>query len=205
MIARVVHILMIVGLVCGAGSGASDQPPMQEKAMNEKRHSSQPPYPRSPIIKAMELDWSRHDRLAQGSDNWQLTWADDDHQYAPWGDGGGFGGTNDDGRVSLGVARVEGSWDNYRGFNVWGGKNPENPTDLDAKSWGMVCIDGILYMWVSPESHLDIMQTEARLYQSADHGAMWQPADWSFVRSDYLSMWYNYKGQVRVDVFTGYA
>ncbi len=205
MIARVARILMTVVLVFGAESGVypekiSYTPPIQEKAMDEKKgsnpqidnadsvHTAQPPYPHSQTIKAMTLDWSTHDRFAQGSDNWQCTWADDDHQYAPWGDGGGFGGTNDDGRVSLGVARIEGSWDSYQGFNVWGGKNPENPTDLDAKSWGMVCIDGVLYMWVSPESLLETVQTEARLYQSADHGATWQSADWSFVRADDLTV-----------------
>lgn len=79
------------------------------------------PYPPSPVIKEVKFLWSTHERFAQGSDNWQLTWADDNHQYAPWGDGGGFGGTNSDGRVSLGVARVEGPWNDYQGFNVWGG------------------------------------------------------------------------------------
>ncbi len=150
--------------------------------------TAQPPYPHSPAIKAMVLDWSTHERFAQGSDNWQLTWADDGHQYAPWGDGGGFGGTNSDGRVSLGVARVEGSWDKYRGYNVWGGKNPENPADFGGKSWGIVCVDGVLYMWISPGSPLKVMQAEARLYQSTDHAATWQPADWSFVRADELTI-----------------
>ncbi len=79
-------------------------------------------YPPSPVIAGLSLDWSTHRRHALGSDNWQLTWADDDHQYGAWGDGGGFGGSNDEGRVGLGFARIEGDWQNYRGFNVWGGK-----------------------------------------------------------------------------------
>jgi hypothetical protein len=149
---------------------------------------SSPPYPLSLVIDGMKLDWATHQRYAVGSDNWQLTWADDGHQYAPWGDGGGFGGTNSDGRVSLGVARIEGSWDNYRGFNVWGGKNAENPAALGGKSWGIVCVGGVLYMWVSPGSPLKTMQTEARLYRSTDHAGTWRPADWSFVRSDNLTI-----------------
>jgi hypothetical protein len=94
------------------------------------------PYAPSAVIADILLDWSTHQRHAIGSDNFQLTWADDDHQYGWWGDGGGFGGTNRDGRVSLGFARVEGGWDDYRGYNVWGGKDPENPARFAGKSWG---------------------------------------------------------------------
>ncbi|HJX09709.1 MAG TPA: hypothetical protein VJ733_04335 [Candidatus Binatia bacterium] len=36
--------------------------------------------------------------LAPYSDNWCITWADNDHQYTSWGDGGGFGGDQKDGR-----------------------------------------------------------------------------------------------------------
>lgn len=147
-----------------------------------------PPYPPSPVIARMTFDWSTHDRRAQGSDNWQLTWAADDHQYAAWGDGGGFGGTNSDGRVSLGVARVEGPWNNYKGYNVWGGKNAAHPATFEGKSWGMLAVGGALYMWVSPGSPLDVMQTEARLHRSTDRGATWQPAAWAFVREDDLTI-----------------
>jgi hypothetical protein len=82
-----------------------------------------PAYPPSPALGPMTLDWSTHNRDAPGSDNWQLTWADDNHLYGAWGDGGGFGGANSDGRVSLGFARVEGDWSDYKGVNIWGGKN----------------------------------------------------------------------------------
>ena len=85
--------------------------------------ATKPPYAPGPVIAKMTFDWSTHRRAAQGSDNWQLTWAADGHQYGAWGDGGGFGGTNSDGRVSLGVARIEGPWDAFTGVNVRGGKN----------------------------------------------------------------------------------
>ena len=84
------------------------------------------PYPPSPVIKRVAFDFETHKRRAPGSDNWAITWVGDDHQYAAWGDGGGFGGTNGDGRVSLGVARIEGPADKYRGVNVWGGKEAQN-------------------------------------------------------------------------------
>ena len=55
-----------------------------------------------------------HLRAAEGSDNWPVTWSDDDHQYAVWGDGGGFEGNESDGRASFGVARIEGDGHNTR-------------------------------------------------------------------------------------------
>ena len=149
----------------------------------------QAPYPSSPVVRAMKLDWSTHKRFAQGSDNFQLTWADDNHLYGAWGDGGGFGGTNEDGRVSLGVARVEGPWNNYRRYNVWGGKHAENPAQFKGKSWGMICIKGVLYMWVVPDYSEDGKiwhYTEARLAKSTDHGAHWTKANWAFFESEKL-------------------
>jgi hypothetical protein len=150
--------------------------------------AGQPPYPPSPVIRAITFDWTTHQRDAPGSDNWQLTWADDDRQYGAWGDGGGFGGTNSDGRVSLGVAAIEGDWSHYRGVNVWGGKNALHPARVDGKSWGMISVKGVLYMWVSPGSPLADLQREARLYRSADHAATWTPADWAFTRADGLTL-----------------
>src|SRR5688572_15028685 len=75
------------------------------------------------VITGVTFDEETHRRLAYGSDNWPLTWSDDDHQYAMWGDGGGFGGSDAKGRVSFGVARIEGDHDTYRGVNRYGGKD----------------------------------------------------------------------------------
>ena len=62
-----------------------------------------------------------------------MTWGADDHLYAAWGDGGGFGGSDSDGRVSMGFARIEGGPENRRGINVNGGKNPESPASFPKK------------------------------------------------------------------------
>ncbi len=72
---------------------------------------SELPYPKSEYIKDIKFDWSTHRREASGSDNWQCTWADDDNIYCAFGDGGGFGGSNDLGRVSLGYSRIEGNYE----------------------------------------------------------------------------------------------
>jgi predicted amidohydrolase YtcJ len=146
------------------------------------------PYPPGTAISGIRLDWSTHRRNAPGSDNWPFTWADDDHLYGAFGDGGGFGGTNSDGRASLGVARMEGPPETYKGVNLWGGKNARNASTIDGKSYGIVSLRGILYMWVSPGSPLKTMHREARLYQSEDHGVTWKSAGWAFTDSDGLSM-----------------
>lgn len=141
-----------------------------------------PPYPPSPVIAGVEWDFGAHTRLAPGSDNWPITWADDDNQYTAWGDGGGFGGTNEDGRVSLGVARIEGPADGYAGHNVWGGKDAEHAAQFEGKSYGILALGATLHMWVQPGSGTDNYQ-EARLCRSTDHGATWQRADWAFTKA----------------------
>lgn len=130
------------------------------------------PYPDSSVITGVAFDWNTHERRAAGSDNWPLTWADDDHQYAAWGDGPGFGGRH----AGLGVARIEGGVDSYHGTNVWSG---------EGKSYGIVSVGRTLYMWVSPGSNEQNF-SEARLYKSTNHGASWAAADWAFTRADGL-------------------
>ena len=145
-----------------------------------------PPYPPSKAIDEVTFDFSTHRRLAPGSDNWPMTWADDGHLYTAWGDGGGFGGTNNDGRVKLGVARVEGDADNYSGTNVWGGFEPDNPAQFDGKSYGILSVDGVLWMWVAaqPARHME----SSAIAWSHDHGAHWQLADWNITFEDRLSV-----------------
>jgi CubicO group peptidase (beta-lactamase class C family) len=151
------------------------------------------PYPQSEVIRGLEIDWSTHQRHAPGSDNFQLTWADDDHQYGIWGDGGGFAGTNSKYRVSLGVARIEGDHENYRGYDRYGHKeSSEFEAKLKGKSWAIISVKGKLYAWVHPDKeggwgNWEDHHSESRLYVSEDKGASWQPADWSFTPEDDLA------------------
>ena len=143
------------------------------------------PCPPSEVIAGVEFDWSTHRKEAPGSDNWPITWADDDHQYACWGDGGGFGGTNSLGRVSLGFARIEGGPDDFKGVNVWGGHKGQDPATFQGKSYGIICLDGVLYAWWGPGSgHAFLGDT--RLLKSTDHAKTWTKADWGFTRKDRL-------------------
>ncbi len=122
-------------------------------------------------------------RGALGSDNFPTTWAADGPLYTSWGDGGGFGGSNDHGRVGLGVARIEGDGLNWNGINVWG--HPDTTADattFEGKSYGMLSVDGVLYMWVVPD--VPDGGTERNHYEysemarSLDHGKSWEKASW---------------------------
>ena len=145
------------------------------------------PYPASDYIASVNWNWSSHKRECPGSDNWAITWADDGHQYATWGDGGGFGGTNSNGRVSLGFARIENSVDNYKGYNVWGGKNPENSATFGGKSYGIISIGGVLYAWVGPGSGTTSYD-HLKMCKSTNHAASWQRSSWEIRKSDKLIM-----------------
>ena len=146
-------------------------------------------YPPSDTLLGIEIDLSTRRTEAQGSDIWPITWADDDHQYAAYGDGAGFGVTSPReqsgrDRVSLGVSRIEGEWQNYVGKNVWGGKQAENAAQFTGKATGMLSVGGVLYMWVGgPQSRVI---EETRLAVSRDHSRTWQLADWKWTMHDRL-------------------
>ena len=158
-----------------------------------------PPYPASPVIDRIEFEWGSHARYAIGSDNFPVSWAEDGRQYTSWGDGGGFGGTNSRGRVSLGFGYIEGSASEFVGTNVWGGFEPETPATFDGKSFGVLALDDVLYMWVGPGSGEDSYRW-SRLYSSIDGGLTWRDPGWEFVQAEgmvfptFLQYGRNYRG-----------
>tara|TARA_R110002049_G_scaffold4601_5_gene32518 strand:+ start:720071 stop:723112 length:3042 start_codon:yes stop_codon:yes gene_type:complete len=150
------------------------------------------PYPSSQTIAGLTFDWTTHNRHALGSDNFQLTWAADDNLYGAWGDGGGFGGTNNLGRANLGFARIEGPAADYQGFNVWGGFESEHPATFNGKSWGTIALDDTLFMWTVPDVPPNLPYRNhfehAELARSLDHGATWTKAEWKFNEVENLSV-----------------
>ena len=135
------------------------------------------------MITGVTFNTQSHRRAAQGSDNWPVTWADDDRQYAVWGDGGGFGGSDSDGRSSFGVARIEGDHDNYTGANRFGGKNGECASTIDGKGHGApLSLGGILYVWITPGAGAGGYD-RFTLYMSNDKGCTWTALDVAFVRA----------------------
>ena len=171
------------------------------------------PYPPSTVIKGIE--WAPPQtiiRKAKGSDNWPITWADDDNLYTAYGDGWGFSPGSGK-KLSLGIAKVigapreialpdevmpdkdfisRGEPPDFRGENIptatgekvgEGAKGP--------KASGMLCIDGVLYMLVRNVGN-------SQIAWSADHGKTWIWCDWKFTESfgcpTFLNFGKNYAG-----------
>jgi Domain of unknown function (DUF4185) len=143
------------------------------------------PYPPSPMIGGIFWDFDEFDRYALGSDLWPVTWADDDALYGVWGDGGGFGGLNKVGRVSLGVARIAGLPGALEAKNVFGGQDAQAPATFIGKSHAIISIDGEQYMWVEEQGKW----MRGKVGKSTDRGKTWrfkggkgsfQDSDWTF-------------------------
>jgi CubicO group peptidase (beta-lactamase class C family) len=150
------------------------------------------PYPPSSIITGIE--WAPKEsivRRAKGSDNWPLTWADDDHLYTAYGDGNGFEPFIKP-KLSMGFARVEGGPTDFQGINI---STPTGETLGDGakgkKASGILMVDGVLYLWTRNAGN-------SQLAWSKDRGQTWEWADWKFTTSfgcpTFLNFGKNYAG-----------
>ena len=170
-------LALISALMCGCRSGVPSSNPAASAG------AAKAPYPPSTVIRDITWRWETHRTAAPGSDLWPITWGPDGNLYAAWGDGGGFGGTDSDGRVSMGFARIEGGPTDFRGFNVNGGKNPENPASFPkkGKTGGILFLDGTLYAMVNLQDDR-WPNVNHVLAWSTNCAATWSKADWLFPR-----------------------
>jgi hypothetical protein len=132
---------------------------------------SKPPYPESPVIAGVTFVPEKEIiRRAIDSDNWPITWGDDDAMYTSYGDGEGFEPFVNH-KLSLGFAKVLGSPADFRGVNVRSASGERTGDGAKGlKSSGMLMVDKVLYMWVRNAGN-------AQLAWSEDHGTTWQ---WGF-------------------------
>jgi len=167
-----------------AVSGASGSP--------KEVQASGAPYPASPVIQ--ELVWAAPETIrrdARGSDNWPLTWGDDDALYGAYGDGQGFMPFVPK-KLSMGFARITGGPDSFAGANL---RSPAGETLGDGpkgkKASGLLMVNGVLYLWVRNAGN-------SQLAWSSDRGATWSWSDWRFTTSfgapAFLNFGRNYAG-----------
>jgi hypothetical protein len=161
---------------------AAAQPQQDREIGQAASREPQSAYPPSPVITGVAFRDETARTLAPGSDIWPLTWADDGHQYTVFGDGGGFGGTDHDGRVSLGIAQIIGGKADYVGVNIAGGKDAPHSAPFTGKSEGIVAIDDTLYLWRNGSGSNQAAFEFVRLYRSSDHGATWNDLAVEFSR-----------------------
>lgn len=130
-----------------------------------------PPYPPSNIIKEVTFaPISSVVKKAEGSDNWPITWCDDDNQYTAYGDGWGFEPKTGR-KLSLGFSRIIGSPKDFHGFNVRSVSGErEGDGEKGPKASGMLMVDGVLYMWIRNTYN-------SMLAWSKDYAKSWQ---WGF-------------------------
>ncbi len=149
------------------------------------------PYPPSQAIKGVTFaPESTVVRQAIESDNWPITWGDDDAQYTSYGDGWGFDPKTDR-KLSLGLAKVTGGPGDFHGVNIRS-QTGESVGDgaKGSKSSGMLMVAGVLYMLVRNTGN-------SQLAWSEDHGQTWQ---WgfhfttSFASPSFLNFGRNYGG-----------
>jgi len=140
------------------------------------------PYPRSPVI--ANLTWAPVSTIVykakgkgkDGSDNWPLTWADDDNLYTTYGDGYGFDPRVPE-KLGLGFARITGGPEDFTGENIRSDGENKGSGRSGKKGSGLLMVDGVLYVWLF---HADEKGGQAQLAWSDDHEKTWTFCDWKF-------------------------
>ncbi len=165
---------------------------VKDPARSTKLAPAEAPYPPSSVVK--EVRWAAKEailRLAPGSDNWPMTWADDDALYGAYGDGQGFKPFVER-KLSMGIAKVTGMPPQIQGVNVRA-KGGEFVGDGRSapKSSGLLMVEGVLYLLARNVGN-------AQLGWSRDRGATWTWANWKFTTSfgapTFLNFGKNYAG-----------
>ena len=155
------------------------------------RGSDQSPYPASVVIRKISFAPVTSIRCdAIDSDNWPVTWGDDDNLYTSYGDGWGFQPRTEQ-KLSQGFARIIGSPEDFRGENI---RTPTGERIGDgakgAKASGILMVDGVLYAWVRNVGN-------SQLIWSEDHGKTWKWGfrfDTGFGSPSFLNFGRNYAG-----------
>ena len=132
------------------------------------------PYPPSDLISSVDFAPAESViRKASGSDNWPVTWAEDDLLYTAYGDGKGFLPYRDI-KLSLGLAKVSGNPPDFTGTNII---SPSGERVGDGKygpkASGLLMAEGTLYMLVRNRDN-------SQLAWSDDKGLTWKWANWKF-------------------------
>ncbi|MDA0837907.1 MAG: serine hydrolase [Planctomycetota bacterium] len=150
------------------------------------------PYPQSAVIRSVV--WAPPDsivRKAGGSDNWPVTWGDDDALYTAYGDGSGFE-PKVKGKLSLGLAKVMGTPENFQGINIRSSTGEQIGDGVSGKkASGILMVDRVLYMFVRNA-------VNSQLAWSEDSGKTWEWSEWRFTESfgypTFLNFGKNYAG-----------
>jgi hypothetical protein len=107
-----------------------------------------PAYCASSAISSITWNWSGGFNQQDGSDLWSDTQGADGNTYFFFGDGGGFFGSDSNGRASFGIAEVTGTTPQITtsdASNVYGGLNTSHPSTINGKANGIIAIGSNFY------------------------------------------------------------
>jgi CubicO group peptidase (beta-lactamase class C family) len=158
--------------------------------------SEKAPYPPSPVIRRTVFGKEIR-RSAIDSDNWPLTWGDDDTQYTSYGDGFGFE-PHVEKKLGMGFARIIGGPGAYRGVNLRSGGEQTGNGAKSPKASGILMVEGVLYLWVRNVEN-------AQLLWSLDRGKTWQAGfkmETAFGSPAFLNFGRNYAGARDAFIYT---
>jgi hypothetical protein len=142
------------------------------------------PYPNSSAFS--NIKWDHRENIIRkgvGSDNWPLTWADDNNLYAAFGDGYGFEPRLQS-KVSLGLAKISGTPPNFFGSNIQLPNQIHGDGKSGKKASGLLMVDGTLLVWVR---NANAKGEGSQLAWSTDHGKTLQWCEWSFDQLGYCT------------------
>jgi len=145
------------------------------------------PCPASPVITG--VTWSDSiirkatGKNRDGSDNFPLTWADDDNLYTAYGDGYGFDPIVPS-KLGLGFARVMGDPPDISGENIRSDAENTGMGRSGKKASGLLMIDGVLCMLAR---NADNDGKYCQLAMSYDHAQTWKWCEWRFEEFGYLT------------------
>ena len=140
------------------------------------------------------IDWAPSStivRHAKGSDNWPITWGDDDRLYTAYGDGRGFEPFVET-KLSMGLCTISGAPNDFFGMNL---RSPDAERTgggaAGPKVSSLLMVRGVLYMLLRNTGN-------SQLAWSADRGKTWTWSDWKFTTSfgypTFLNFGKNYAG-----------
>lgn len=134
------------------------------------------PYPKSEKI--TEIHWapvSSIVRLAEGSDNFPITWAQDNYLYTAYGDGYGFEPHLPQ-KLGLGFAKIRGMPGDVAGENIRSDAENLGSGVHGQKASGLLAIEDSIYMWVRNADR----GMQSRLARSNDGQKTWTWCNWQF-------------------------
>ena len=143
--------------------------------------SRKSPYPQSNLT----LTWdpvSKVRRFAgggairDGSDNWPMTWADDNQLYTAYGDGNGFAPYIPN-KLGMGFARIDGSATDFTATNIRSEAENTGYGPNNRKGSGMLSVDGTLYLFARNDNKSG---RHSRIGWSTDRARTFQWSKWNF-------------------------